>query len=161
MRKLICIFLALVLVAALAGCNGTAGEIADKVAQAAMEELKVQLQASFEKNKIEVLQVKSALGKLNDEGGKLQLYMAFLVRTENPQQLEAAVEALKSSGQVGYAPQASAAIESPYLVHKQLSFDESKLTDATNCYLVYLYIPEFSVDLPEITLPAINIPGLG
>ena len=160
MRKLICIFLAFALIAALAGCSG-AGEIADKVAQAAMEELKVQLQASFEKNKIEVLQVKSALGKLNDEGGKLQLYMAFLVRTENPQQIETAADALKSVGQTGYAPQMAAAIDSPYLVHKTLSFDESKLNDATNCYLVYLYIPEFSVDLPEITLPSINIPGLG
>ena len=160
MRKVICIFLVLGLLAALSGCSA-AGDIADKVAQAAMEELKVQVQATFEKNKIEVLQVKSALGKLNDDGGKLQLYLAFLVRSENPQQIQAAADVLSKVGTAGFAPQTGLTVESPYLVHKELSFDADKLTDPTNCYLVYLYVPDFSVDLPEITLPSINIPGLG
>lgn len=160
MRKLFCIFLALALIAALAGCSA-AGDIANKVAQAAMEELKVQVQATFEKNKIEVLQVKSALGKLNDDGGKLQLYLAFLVRSENPQQIQSTADALSKVGTAGFAPQLGTKVESPYLTHKEISFDADKLTDPTNCYLVYLYIPEFSVDLPEITLPSLNIPGLG
>lgn len=160
MRKLICFLLVVALIAALSGCNA-AGEIADKVAQAAMEELKVQVQATFEKNKVEVLQVKSALGKLNDDGGKLQLYLAFLVRSENPQQIQSVADALSKVGQAGCAPQTSANVQSPYLTHKEISFDADKLTDPTNCYLVYLYIPEFSVDLPEITLPSLNIPGLG
>jgi len=157
MRKLICIFLAVLLVAALAGCS-VAGEIVDKVAQAAVEELKNQLQTAFEQNKIDVLQVKSAVGKLNDEGGQLQLFFGFLVRSENSQNLQTVADALSSSlGQSGCVPQTEAAIDSPYLVHKTLSFDADKVTD--NCYLVYLYIPEFSIDLPEFTLPSIALPG--
>lgn len=159
MRKLICILLVVLLVAAMAGCS-VAGEIADKVAQAAMEELKDQLQSTFEKNKIEVLQVKTAIGKLNDEGSSLQLFFGFLVRSENPQQIQDVTEAMKKMiPQSGCAPQTGAAIESPYLVHKTLSFDADKVADPTNCYLVYLYIPEFAADLPKFTMPAITLPG--
>jgi len=159
MRKRICIFLVLVLLILLAGCSA-AGEIVDKVAQAAMEELKVQLQTTFEKNKIEVLQVKTAVGKLNDEGGKLQLFFGFLVRSENPQQIQNVTEAMKKMfPQAGCAPQTGTAIESPHLVHKELSFDAGKLADPSNCYLVYLYIPEFAADLPKFTLPSIELPG--
>ncbi len=159
MRKFMCILLVIALFAAMAGCSA-AGEIADKVAQAAMEELKVQLQANFEKNKVEVLQVKSAFGKLNDEGGKLQLYLAFLVRTENSKQLEDLTNAMGNTfGQTGWRAQTGTAIESPHLVHKELSFDADKVADPTNCYLVYLYIPEFAADLPNFTLPDLALPG--
>ena len=158
-KRMICILLVVLLLTAMVGCSA-AGEIVDKVAQAAMEELKVQLQSTFEKNKVEVLQVKSAIGKLNDEGGKLQLYLGFLVRSENPQQIQDVTEAMKKMfPQAGCAPQTGAAIESPYLVHKTLSFDADKVADPTNCYLVYLYIPEFAADLPKFTMPAITLPG--
>ena len=159
MRKLICILLVVLLLTAVAGCS-TAGEIVDKVAQAAMEELKVQLQSTFEQNKIEVLQVKTAIGKLNDEGSSLQLFFGFLVRSENPQQIQAVTEAMqKMFPHAGCAAQTGAAIESPYLVHKTLSFDADKVADPANCYLVYLYIPDFAADLPEFTIPAITLPG--
>jgi len=155
-NRIIALLLLLVL---LTGCSA-AGEIAGNVWDAAVEELKIQLQATLEKNKVAVLQVKSAFGKLNDEGGKLQLFCAFLVRSETPQHVQTATEALgKIFGQAGFAPQTGTAVESPHLVHKQLAFDADKLTDSTNCYLVYVYIPEFALDLEGATLPKITLPG--
>ena len=149
--------LALVLaLAILCGCSAV-GEIAEGVKNAAMEELKNQLAAQLQKNKVEILQVKSTAGKLNDEGGKLQLFVAFLVRSENPQQLQSAAEALgESLGKTGFAPQTGAKVESPYLVHKQLEFDADKVTE--NSYLLYLYIPEFTLDLQNATLPPMTLP---
>ena len=149
--------LALVLaLATLCGCSAV-GEIAEGVKNAAMEELKNQLAAQLQKNKVEILQVKSTAGKLNDEGGKLQLFVAFLVRSENPQQLQSAAEALgESLGKTGFAPQTGAKVESPYLVHKQLEFDADKVTE--NSYLLYLYIPEFTLDLQNATLPPMTLP---
>ena len=123
-----------------------------------MEELKNQLQIQLEKNKVEVLQVKSTAGKLNDEGGNLQFFVAFLVRSENSQQLQSAADALgESLGKTGFAPQTGAKVESPYLVHKQLEFDANKVTE--NCYLLYLYIPEFTLDLQNFTLPPMTLPN--
>lgn len=150
--------LALILVlAALSGCSAM-GEIAENVKNAAMDELKNQLQLQLEKNKVEVLQVKSAAGKLNDEGGKLQFFVAFLVRSENSEQLQSVAETLgKSLGKTGFAAQTGAKVESPYLVHKQLEFDAGKVTE--NCWLLYLYIPEFTLDLQNATLPEMTLPA--
>ena len=148
--------LALILVfGLLAGCAAV-GEIAENVKDAAMEELKNQMQLQLEKNKVEVLQVKSAAGKLNDEGGKLQFFVAFLVRSENTQQLEVAAQALGKVGQTGWGAQAGNQIVSSHLVHKQLAFDADKVTE--NCYLLYLYIPEFTLDLQNVTLPPMTLP---
>lgn len=147
----------ILLLATLCGCSAV-GEIAEGVKNAAMDELKNQMQSQLEKNKVEVLQVKSAAGKLNNEGGKLQFFVAFLVRSENPQQLQSAAEVLgKSIGKTGFAAQTGAAVESPYLVHKQLEFDADKVTE--NCYLLYLYIPEFTLDLQNATLPPMTLPN--
>lgn len=156
MGKFLRILALILLLATLCGCSAV-GEIAEGVKNAAMEELKNQLAAQLQKNKVEILQVKSTAGKLNDEGGKLQLFVAFLVRSENPQQLQSAAEALgESLGKTGFAPQTGAKVESPYLVHKQLEFDEDKVTD--NCWLLYLYIPEFTLDLQNATLPPMTLP---
>ena len=156
MSKFVRIIALIALLAILAGCSAV-GDIAESVKTAAMEELKNQLQTQLEKNKVEVLQVKTAAGKLNDQGGKLQFFIAFLVRSENSQQLQAAADALgESMGKTGFAPQTGPVVESSYLVHKQLEFDADKVTD--NCYLLYLYIPEFSLDLQNVTLPPMTLP---
>ena len=156
MSKFLRILAVVLALATLCGCSAV-GEIAEGVKIAAMEELKNQLAAQLQKNKVEILQVKSTAGKLNDEGGKLQLFVAFLVRSENPQQLQSAAEALgESLGKTGFAPQTGAKVESPYLVHKQLEFDADKVTE--NSYLLYLYIPEFTLDLQNATLPPMTLP---
>ena len=156
MSKFLRILAVVLALAPLCGCSAV-GEIAEGVKNAAMEELKNQLAAQLQKNKVEILQVKSTAGKLNDEGGKLQLFVAFLVRSENPQQLQSAAEALgESLGKTGFAPQTGAKVESPYLVHKQLEFDADKVTE--NSYLLYLYIPEFTLDLQNATLPPMTLP---
>jgi len=157
MHKYLRIIALIALLAILTGCSAM-GEIAENVKDAAMEELKVQLQNQLEKNKLEVLQVKSAAGKLNDEGGKLQFFVAFLVRSENTDLLVSAAEALGKNNFVsGWEPQTGAAVENPHLVHKQLEFDAGKITE--NCYLLYLYIPEFTLDLQNATLPPMTLPN--
>ncbi len=157
MSKFVRIIALVALLAILTGCSAM-GDIAESVKNAAMDELKNQLAAQLQKNKVEVLQVKSTAGKLNDEGGKLQFFVAFLVRSENAQQLQTAAEALgESLGKTGFAPQTGVKIESPYLVHKQLEFDAGKVTE--NCYLLYLYIPEFTLDMQNATLPPMTLPN--
>ena len=156
MSKFIRILALVLVLTLLTGCSAV-GEIAENVKNAAMEELKNQLQSTLEKNKVEVLQVKSTAGKLNDEGGKLQFFVAFLVRSQNTQQLDVASEALTKIGQTGWTAQTGAAVVSPHLVHKQLEFDADKVTE--NCYLLYLYIPEFTLDLQNVTLPPMTLPN--
>ena len=87
----------------------------------------------------------------------MQFFVAFLVRSQNTQQLDVASEALTKIGQTGWTAQTGAAVVSPHLVHKQLEFDADKVTE--NCYLLYLYIPEFTLDLQNVTLPPMTLPN--
>ena len=80
MRKLICGILCLVLVLGLCGCS-TVGELAQGAADAAVQELEKQVKQTLEKNKVEMVQMKTAFGKLNDDGGKLQMFCAVFVLT--------------------------------------------------------------------------------
>ena len=94
MRKIISLFLILVLTACLfAGCSDTANQIASSVAQAARDELEAQVKKVLEENKLEVIEVKTAFGKLNNTA-EAQLFVAALVRTEKTDIIEASLSGL-------------------------------------------------------------------
>ena len=141
MRKVICLILAAVMMFGIVGCAAV-GEVAGNVADAAVKELENQLKSQLEKNKVEIVELKTAFGKLNDEGSELQLFVAALVKTENTDSLEACQKALDAVFEVkGWAKQESSKVVSDKLIHKDITFKHSDFT-TNNYYIVYGYAPD-------------------
>lgn len=130
---------ALLLMGCLAGC-GTVSEIAGNVADAAAKELENQLKATLEKHKVEVIEVKTATGNLNtDDNMAVQFFGAALIHCQSDtaaQKVAATLDALFE--EAGSMPQTESAIESKYLVHKQLSYDHTDFSGG-NYYTIYVY----------------------
>ena len=150
MRKLFSLLLALAMTLSLAGCGGTVGEIADSVLDAAMTELKNQVRQTLEENKIEVVELKTAFGKLNDDGGKYQFFLAALIRTNSEDSASGAAKALsKLFTQSGVTVQTGSAVESQYLQHKDITFNHSDFS-LGGYYLVWGYLADLSIELPDL-----------
>ena len=152
-RKVVSLVLAAFMLCGIfAGCNAV-GEIAGNVADAAMKELENQVKATLEKNKVNVVELKTAIGKLNDEGSEMQFFCAALVKSDTDTVVNGAAEAMgavfeKSGGLV----QTGSKVESEYLVHKDITFKHSDFSDGTY-YVIYVYISDMSIKLPELNLP--------
>jgi len=150
MRKLFSLILVLALTLSLAGCGGTVGEIADSVLDAAMSELKSQVRQTLEENKIEVVELKSAFGKLNDDGGKYQFFLAALVKTNSKDAAAGAADTLgKLFTQSGVDVQTDSAVDSPYLLHKSITLKHSDFS-LGGYYLVWGYLADLSIELPKL-----------
>ena len=93
MKKILVLVLVFALLAGLWGCK-TVSNIASNVAEAAGKELEVQIKNTLEQNKVDVIELKTAAGKLNDDGGKLQFYCAALVKSQNYDLLTACADAI-------------------------------------------------------------------
>ena len=138
MKKFFTFLLILTLLVSLAGCSEVAGEIAGNVADAAKKELENQIKQTFETYKIDILDMKSAVGKLNDANGDLQFFCAVLVQSDSPAIPQSAADTLsKLFHDAGIQIQSGAQIESSYLQHKDLSF--KKEGNGTNHYAVWFY----------------------
>ncbi len=139
MRKVLCIFLAAALLLSLTGCVAM-GSIAGNVADAAAKELEQQLKSTLEKNKLELVEMKTAFGELNDQGGKLQFFCAALVKAENEEALEVCRKVLGSVfDETGIAPQSAPEFSNARLVHKTITFDHGDFSQG-NYYVVYGYM---------------------
>lgn len=145
---------ALLLMGLLAGCSEVVSDIAGNVAQAARDELVNQIKLNLEKHKVDVIEMKTAAGKLNDEGGELQFFCAALVRSDSdavPNAVASAMDKLFEEAAVGV--QTESKISSPHLVHKELTFDFADFEDGSTYYIIYFYSSDMSIQLPDITLP--------
>lgn len=149
MRKLISLILLMALTACLlAGCGETTGKIAASVAEAAREELEVQVKAVLEEHKLEVIEIKTAFGKLNDTADN-QYFIAALVRTENTDIIEASLSGLnKVFTDTGCLPESDSTIDSEHLVHKDLSYSRTDFSDGTY-YTVYGYLDDLTKFIPK------------
>ena len=138
MKKFIVFLMVLVMLASLAGCGEIAGDIAGNVADAARKELENQIKATFETYKIEILDMKSAVGKLSGESGDIQFFCAVLVQSDSPAIPQTAANTLsKLFHDAGIQIQSGAKIENGYLQNKELSF---KLEgDGKTHYAVWFY----------------------
>ena len=137
-KKFMALILALAMTVILAGCGGVAGEIAGNVADAAKKELENQIKQTFETYKIEILDMKSAVGKLNGESGDLQFFCAVLVQSDSPAIPQSAADTLsKLFHDAGITIQEGSKVESPYLEHKELTFKQEG--DGTTHYSVWFY----------------------
>jgi hypothetical protein len=135
-----------------AGCNAV-GEIAGNVADAAMKELENQVKATLEKNKVNVVELKTAIGKLNDEGSEMQFFCAALVKSDTDTVVNGAAEAMGAVFEKsGVLVQTGSKVESEYLVHKDITFKHSDFSDGTY-YVIYVYISDMSIKIPELNLP--------
>ena len=152
MIRKICIFL-LMLVMVLScftGCSETVGEIAGNVADAAMEELEKQVKSALEKNKVEVIEMKTVFGKLNDEGSKHQFFCAALIRSDATELPEAAAEAVRNLvTEAGMLEQTGSKLESPHLVHKTIEFKHTDFSEG-NYYVIYAYHEDLSASMPTL-----------
>lgn len=152
-RKVVSLVLAAFMLCGIfAGCNAV-GEIAGNVADAAMKELENQVKATLEKNKVNVVELETAIGKLNDEGSEMQFFCAALVKSDTDTVVNGAAEAMGAVFEKsGVLVQTGSKVESEYLVHKDITFKHSDFSDGTY-YVIYVYISDMSIKLPELNLP--------
>ena len=137
-KSVICLLLVLCLV--LAGCGEVAGEIAGNVADAAKKELENQIRQTFETYKIDIVEMKTAVGKLNGESGDLQFFCAALVQSDSEAIPQSAADTLsKMFHDAGITVQTDGDIENPYLEHKELSFKFSDFQEGKTYYCVWCY----------------------
>ncbi len=140
MKKFVALILALLTVLSLAGCGEVAGDIAGNVAEAAKKELENQIKQTFETYKIEILDMKTSVGKLNGDSGELQFFCAVLVQSDSPAIPQSAADTLgKIFHDAGINVQTAAPIENPHLQHKELSFKFDGFGDGKTYYTVWCY----------------------
>ena len=122
-RKVVSLILAAFMLCGIfAGCNAV-GEIAGNVADAAMKELENQVKATLEKNKVNVVELKTAIGKLNDDGSEMQFFCAALVKSDTDTVVNGAAEAMGAVFEKsGVLVQTGSKVESEYLVHKDITY---------------------------------------
>ena len=150
-RKFLALILAAAMVLSLCGCSGTAGEIADSVMDAAMKELKNQVTQLLEKNKLEVVEVKTAFGKLNDDGGKFQFFIAALVKSQSTAVPQSTADTMgKIFSDAGLTPQSGSTLENSHLVHKGITFKQTDFS-AGDCYVIWGYAADLTAELPDLS----------
>ena len=150
-RKVCSFILALVMVSCLfTGCSDTVSEIAGNVADAAVAELEKQVKSALEKNKVEVVEMKSVFGKLNDQGSEAQLFCAALIRAESTDLAKAAVDTMgKLVTQAGIFSQTGSTVSSDLLVHKKIQFKHTDFS-AGNYYVIFAYHEDLSANMPSL-----------
>lgn len=115
-------------------------EIAGSVAEAAQAELETQVRETLEEYKLEMVEMKTTAGKLNDNGESVQIFCAVLVRTENEELVRSCTAMLgKLFTVAGAERQTGSKVENPLLVHKSVSYRFSDFTDGNTYYTIYAY----------------------
>lgn len=128
----------LMFTALLTGCS-TVGEIAGNVADAAKTELENQVQAVLDEYKMDIIEVKTTVGRLNSDG-QLQFFCAVLVRAADDSVPASCADALgKVFSRSGVIRQTGSTIESSLLEKKSLSYSFSDFSDGNSYYTIYAY----------------------
>lgn len=139
-KKIAALLCALVLIFACSGCGEVAGDIAGNVAEAAKAELEKQVKATFEKYKIEILDMKTTVGKLNGESGDLQFFCAVLVQSDSDAVPQSVANALgKLFHDAGITAQSGTKVENTYLEHKELTYKSGIMEEGKTYYTVWCY----------------------
>jgi len=150
-RILILLILVAIVVFSIQSCGTKAGEIAGNVADAAMTELKKQVQQLLEENKLEVVEIKTAFGQLNDEGSKYQFFIAALVRSNSASIPQSTADTMaKLFSDAGLTGQNESTLTNAHLVHKEISFGHTDFSDG-NYYVIWGYAADLSIDLPDLS----------
>ncbi len=148
MRKFLTLFLVVVLLCStVAGCS-TVGDIAGSVADAAAKELENQLKSTLEKHKVEVVEVKTAFGRLNGEEEKAtQFFCAALIKCDSETAAQTCATALDAIfEEAGSMAQTDAKVAHSALVHKTITYGHTDYSGG-NYYTVYVYNSSLLGDL--------------
>ena len=147
-KKFTALILALMMILTLTGCSEVAGEIAGNVADAAMKELENQVKLTFEKYKVEIVELKTAAGKLNGTSGDIQFFCAALVESDSEAIPQSVADALsKVFHDAGITVQTGSRVENSYLEHKEIRFKFDGFDSGKTYYTVWCYtdrLPELS-----------------
>ena len=148
MKRIVALILSAILaLGSFAGC-AMVGDIAGNVADAAAKELENQLKATLEKHKVEVVEVKTAFGKLNGDDDKtIQFFAAALIKCDSDtaaQNTATALDALFE--EAGSMTQTESAVTHEALVHKTITYNHTDFS-AGNYYTVYVYNSSLAGDL--------------
>ena len=140
MRKMIALVLAAVMLCSLLSGCAVVGDIAGNVADVAAKELESQIKTTLEKYKVEVVEVKTAFGKLNGENEKaLQFFCAALIKCESDTAAQTCATALDTVfEEAGCMVQTGSQFTHSALVHKTIQFDHADFSGG-NYYVVYVY----------------------
>ena len=149
-----------VLIAALfismTGCSDVVGDIAGNVADAALKELEQQIKSTIAEYKVDIVEMKSAVGQLNnDSDSKLQFFCGVLVRSNSdalPQGISGTLEGLFEKA--GISKQTGSAIESNLLTNKSISFKHTDFSSG-DYYMIWVYSPSLTQKLSELELPTL------
>ena len=153
-------FAVLLLLAALlinlCGCSDVVNDIAGNVRDAALKELEVQIRKTVEEYKVNIVEMKSAVGRLNNESdSELQFFCALLVRSNSdalPQTGASALEGLFEKS--GICRQTGSKIESELLTNKSISFKHTDFSSG-DYYMIWVYSPSLTQKLQELELPTL------
>ena len=150
------LFLIGALLMSLCGCSDVVADIAGNVADAALKELEVQIKETVAEYKVDIVEVKSAVGKLNnDSDSELQFFCGVLVRSNSdavPQSVCDKLDGLFERS--GMRKQNGSAIESELLTNKKISFKHEDFS-SDDYYLLWVYSPSLTQKLSELELPSL------
>ena len=154
------IALVLVLAFALCGCGEVVSDIAGNVADAAAKELEAQIKKTVEEYKVEVVEIKSAIGKLdNAVDSEQQFFCGVLVRSNSdaiPQSIAVTLGGIFE--EAGCQSWHKSEIDNDRLVNKKISFKHTDFSSGDH-YLIWGYTSSLTQKLTdklaEIELPSI------
>ncbi len=140
MRRFLALFFILVLLCSMAAGCSTVSDIAGSVADAAAKELESQLKSTLETHKVEVVEVKTAFGRLNGEDeNAVQFFCAALIKCDSETAAQTCATALDAIfEEAGSMPQTNASIDHSALVHKTITYGHTDYSNG-NYYTVYVY----------------------
>ena len=102
-----------------------------------------------EDSSIELLETRSVCGKLNGNGNGMQFYCAALVRSDSEENVKLLAESLSETFEIaGYCLQASPKIQSTYLQHTTMTFQQSISYEDGDYYTIYIYCSKHNLANP-------------
>ena len=159
-HKITVLLLVLSILLTFSGCDGVVGEIAGNVADAAARELEAQIKATIEEYKVEVIEIKSTVGKLdNDFSSSQQFFCGVLVRSNSDAlPMSVATTLGKIFAEAGCHPWHKSEIDNDHLENKTLTFKHTDFSSG-DYYLIWGYTSSLTQKLTdalkEIELPTI------
>ena len=162
-KKIAAVLCALGLLLSLAGCGEVAGDIAGNVLEAAKKELENQVKATFEKYKVDVIELKTSVGKLNGASGNNQFFCAALVESDSDAIPQSVADNLsKLFHDAGICVQKGSRVDHPYLEHKEITYKYSDFDESKTYYTVWCYTDKLPglEDLKNL-VPSESVAGVG
>ena len=158
--KMTVLVLVLSILLTFSGCDGVVGEIAGNVADVAVKELEAQIKATIEEYKVDVIEIKSTVGKLdNDFSSSQQFFCGVLVRSNSDAlPMSVATTLGKIFEEAGCHPWHKSEIDNDHLENKTLTFKHTDF-ETGDYYLIWGYTSSLTQKLTdalkEIELPTI------